>query len=108
MPCGDQATQRIGDKDHQVAEVRQIRAAYFPVESEADFSAKITRVSVLSGEPVEGQLTGGKLQRGMFQGRLPLLPARLQTFHSPAEFQALSDGNNPLGTHCRQDSRLAS
>ncbi len=61
---GDQATQRIGNKDHQVVEVRQIPAAYFPIESEADFIAKITRVLVLSGEPVEDQLTGGESFRG--------------------------------------------
>jgi hypothetical protein len=57
---GDQAKVRIGSKDHQGAEVRQIPAAYFPIESEADFIAKITHVLVLSGEPVEDQLTQGK------------------------------------------------
>ncbi len=57
---GDHATQRIGGKDHQTAEVRQIPAAYFPIESEADFITKITHVLVLSGEPVEDQFTWGK------------------------------------------------
>jgi hypothetical protein len=57
---GDKAIHRIGNKDRQVGEVRQIPAAYFPIASEADFIAKITHVLVLSGEPVEDQLTGGK------------------------------------------------
>ena len=57
---GDHATQRIGAKDHQAAEVRQIPAAYFPIESEADFITKITHVLVLSGEPVEDQFTSAK------------------------------------------------
>lgn len=74
MPCGDQATQRIGNKDHQVAEVRQIPAAYFPIESEADFIAKITRVLVLSAEPIEDQLTGGKASEGNVSGMPPNLP----------------------------------
>ncbi len=57
---GDHATQRIGGKDRQAAEVRQIPAAYFPIESEADFITKITHMLVLSGEPVEDQFTRGK------------------------------------------------
>jgi hypothetical protein len=54
---GDHATQRIGRKDRNAAEVRQIPSAYFPIESEADFFTKITHLFVLSGEPVEDQFT---------------------------------------------------
>src|SRR5437764_6868765 len=56
---GDHATARIGNKDHKVGEVRQIPAAYFPIESESDFIAKITHVLVLNGEPLEDQMTRG-------------------------------------------------
>ena len=60
---GDQAKVRIGNKDHDGAEVRQIPAAYFPIASEADFMAKITHLLVLNGELVEDQLTEGKASR---------------------------------------------
>ena len=56
---GDHATARLGNKDHKVGEVRQIPAAYFPIESESDFIAKITHVLVLNGEPLEDQMTRG-------------------------------------------------
>ena len=68
---GDQAKVRIGSKDHQGAEVRQIPAAYFPIELEADFIAKITHVLVLSGEPVEDQLTGVNASEGKASGTPP-------------------------------------
>ena len=68
---GNKAIHRIGNKDRQVAEVRQIPAAYFPIASEADFIAKITHVLVLSGEPVEDQLTGGKDSGGKDAGTPP-------------------------------------
>src|SRR5947208_3027714 len=56
---GSNATVRIGSKDRQVAEVQQIPAAYFPIESEEDFIAKITNVLLRSGEPLEDKLTWG-------------------------------------------------
>lgn len=111
MPCGDQATQRIGNKNHQVAEVRQIPAAYFPIESEADCIAKITRVLVLSAEPIEDQLTGGKASEGNVSGMPPAATGsspNLPNLPQPRGVPSVMDGNSPLGTHCRQDSRLAS
>lgn len=68
---GDNTTHRFGNKDHQVAEVRQIPAAYFPIASEADFIAKITHVLVLSGEPVEDQLTEVKDSERKDSGTTP-------------------------------------
>lgn len=68
---GGQAKVRIGKKDHGAADVRQIPAAYFPIESEADFIAKITHLLVLSGEPVEDQFPAAPASMGNASGRVP-------------------------------------